>query len=146
MTSNKIEDSNNNKDGSPYLSYDSNDQPIMSPSKEYKSYMFSGEWPPLTEEEKLKIQKEKEAVGKVSIGQLFKYADNLDKLCMVLGSIGAACLGVVMPAFSLLFGELIDAFNKPPDELYAAITRVALLFLYVGFGAFAAGYSKLLLW
>lgn len=44
--------------------------------------------------------------------ELFSFADKWDHLLMTAGSLGAVAHGAAMPAFFLLFGELINGFGK----------------------------------
>lgn len=44
--------------------------------------------------------------------ELFSFADKWDHLLMAAGSLGAVAHGAAMPAFFLLFGELINGFGK----------------------------------
>eukprot|EP00898_Chlorokybus_atmophyticus_P004111 jgi/Chlat1/4700/Chrsp3S05626 len=54
----------------------------------------------------------KEKSKAVPFFQLFRYADNTDKLLMLLGSIGAILAGATMPSFAILFGRLSDSFGS----------------------------------
>ena len=42
----------------------------------------------------------------ISIGSLFRFANGVDMLLLIFGSIGACLQGAAMPAFSLIFGEV----------------------------------------
>jgi hypothetical protein len=47
-----------------------------------------------------------EAEGTVSFLSLYQYADVLDYFALTLGVLGALANGFVLPAFSLVFGEV----------------------------------------
>lgn len=60
----------------------------------------------------LERAKKEEAAQSVSLRKLFGFADGIDVLLMILGSIGAMATGVSEPLMTLLFGELINAFGQ----------------------------------
>eukprot|EP01115_Flamella_aegyptia_P000877 TRINITY_DN1130_c0_g1_i3.p1 TRINITY_DN1130_c0_g1~~TRINITY_DN1130_c0_g1_i3.p1 ORF type:complete len:523 (+),score=224.36 TRINITY_DN1130_c0_g1_i3:102-1670(+) len=93
-----------------------------------------------------KKKKKEEPVQRVSIATLFRYANGFDYLLMFFGALGAMGQGAIMPSFSLIFGELIDAFNKSGPEFLEEITRIALIFLWVGFGALVCTYAQNAFW
>lgn len=66
---------------------------------------------------------------------------SLDIVLMIWGTVGAMGHGVILPAFSFIFGELLDAFNKVGDEFLDEILRIALNFIYAGIGALVAYYG-----
>lgn len=43
---------------------------------------------------------------------MFRFADTFDKFLMIIGSIGAAGAGAAMPCFSLLWGNMTEAFSN----------------------------------
>jgi ATP-binding cassette subfamily B (MDR/TAP) protein 1 len=68
---------------------------------------------------------------------------SFDKLMVFLGTVGGCANGVVLPSFSLVFGQLIDAFNKPGSEMLHEITKIALYFTYIGVGALLVNWGEL---
>lgn len=100
------------------------------------------------DEEESKKEK-KEAEKTVSVRELFKYADNVDIALFVVGAILAAANGVAMPAFSLIFGKLVDIFghnvNTSRDQLVDKVFDVAVDFLYIGIGTFVCSYGEVAL-
>ena len=54
---------------------------------------------------------EKKDDEKVPFYKLFSFADKLDILLMVVGTISAIGNGVSQPLMTLIFGELIDSFG-----------------------------------
>ena len=40
----------------------------------------------------------------------FRFADNIDILLMVLGTIGALANGIALPSLMIVFGEMTDSF------------------------------------
>eukprot|EP01116_Phalansterium_solitarium_P018479 TRINITY_DN489_c0_g5_i3.p1 TRINITY_DN489_c0_g5~~TRINITY_DN489_c0_g5_i3.p1 ORF type:complete len:834 (+),score=296.91 TRINITY_DN489_c0_g5_i3:121-2622(+) len=87
----------------------------------------------------------KEKEPKVGFGQLFRFADGIDIALIILGAIGALGHGCLMPAFSLIFGELIDAFNDA-NSVYDAIVGVVPYFLYAGAGNLVVSYLQQACW
>lgn len=65
---------------------------------------------PLPEAEKKKEQS-------LPFYQLFSFADKLDWLLMISGSLGAIVHGSSMPVFFLLFGEMVNGFGKNQSDL-----------------------------
>ena len=64
-------------------------------------------------EEEEKDKKAKEKPKKVSYFKLFRYADWIDIILMLIGSICAMGHGVLMPMFAIIFGNVINAFASP---------------------------------
>ena len=48
---------------------------------------------------------------KVSLLGMFRYADRLDVLLMVVGAVGAVANGVAEPLMTVIFGNVIDSFG-----------------------------------
>ncbi|KAM0899546.1 hypothetical protein ACQ4PT_021224 [Festuca glaucescens] len=55
---------------------------------------------------------EKDEAKKVSLFGMFRYADRLDVLLMVVGTVGAMGNGVAEPLMSVLFGNVINSFGE----------------------------------
>ncbi len=47
---------------------------------------------------------------------------------ILLGTIGAAIGGSILPLFAIFFGEILDAFAQPPDQVLGAVHLWAGLF------------------
>ncbi|CAM9316144.1 unnamed protein product, partial [Ectocarpus sp. 13 AM-2016] len=65
---------------------------------------------------------------------LFFFAEKLDYLLMFVGTLCAAGAGVVMPIFSIIFGDILDAFHSPNPT--AEVNRNALNFFTLAVVAF----------
>eukprot|EP00298_Acanthocystis_sp_HF-20_P015907 c21313_g2_i2.p1 GENE.c21313_g2_i2~~c21313_g2_i2.p1 ORF type:complete len:1261 (-),score=558.88 c21313_g2_i2:339-4121(-) len=64
---------------------------------------------------------------------LFRYALNRDWIMMAVGTLGMAAGGAGMPAFSIIFGELIDGIYDPnPDKAGDKVQYMAIVFLLLG--------------
>lgn len=64
---------------------------------------------------------------------------------MVVGSIAALAMGTAFPAFSYIMGDMIDNFASA-DEMVDKAKDTMLIFIYVGIGAFAAGWIMFACW
>ena len=67
-------------------------------------------------------------------------------MLIFFGTIAAAASGAVMPALTLIMGEIIDVFNGGTEDFMDAILKNALYFLYTGFGAFVVFYVQNAFW
>lgn len=62
---------------------------------------------------------------KVPLLGIFRYADRLDVLLMVVGSLGAVGNGVSEPLISVLFGDVINSFGQSTTStVLRAVTKV----------------------
>lgn len=69
----------------------------------------------------------------VSVREMFQYADKYDILLMIIGGIAAVAVGASLPAFSFVFGKLIDnLFRQSDPENETA--KSALVMVCVGIG------------
>lgn len=48
----------------------------------------------------------------IPFSALFRFADGLDIFLMVLGSVGAICLGVSLPFMTVIFANVIDSLSQ----------------------------------
>eukprot|EP00735_Rhodelphis_limneticus_P009654 TRINITY_DN2844_c0_g1::TRINITY_DN2844_c0_g1_i1::g.6165::m.6165 TRINITY_DN2844_c0_g1::TRINITY_DN2844_c0_g1_i1::g.6165 ORF type:complete len:1343 (+),score=403.88,sp/Q54BT3/ABCB2_DICDI/42.51/0.0,sp/Q54BT3/ABCB2_DICDI/40.60/8e-137,ABC_membrane/PF00664.18/1.2e-55,ABC_membrane/PF00664.18/1.4e-47,ABC_tran/PF00005.22/4.1e-35,ABC_tran/PF00005.22/1.1e-33,SMC_N/PF02463.14/5.2e-05,SMC_N/PF02463.14/38,SMC_N/PF02463.14/6.6e-05,AAA_21/PF13304.1/0.0078,AAA_21/PF13304.1/3.1,AAA_21/PF13304.1/0.0024,ABC_ATPase/PF len=78
--------------------------------------------------------------------QLFRFADKIDKICIIFGIIAAAVNGVMFPLFSIVFGELIDSlYVGSKDVVGDEVQKVAFYFLYIGIAALVLSYLEIAL-
>ncbi|KAF2069672.1 hypothetical protein CYY_009009 [Polysphondylium violaceum] len=83
---------------------------------------------------------------------LFRFADKIDKTLMVFGTLAAIANGAAMPMVSLIFGEVVDAFNPdafnadPNFSIYSKVRSVSLWFLILGCVVFFLSYIETALW
>eukprot|EP00743_Colponemidia_sp_Colp-15_P010726 GILK01011850.1.p1 GENE.GILK01011850.1~~GILK01011850.1.p1 ORF type:complete len:1311 (+),score=265.06 GILK01011850.1:141-3935(+) len=85
---------------------------------------------------------------KVEYKKLFRFADSTDKLLMLLGSIAAIGNGGALPAFSIVFGSMIDTLgaSATAEDMYNSVKENALLFVYIGLGAFLLSIGEVCFW
>eukprot|EP00903_Cladosiphon_okamuranus_P019102 g17578.t1 len=65
---------------------------------------------------------------------LFVLADMLDYVLMFLGSVCAVGAGIVMPVFSIIFGDIMDAFHGPHP--FREVNKNVQYFMYLAMVAF----------
>ncbi|KAL1777610.1 multidrug resistance protein 1 isoform X2, partial [Sigmodon hispidus] len=68
-------------------------------------------------------KEKKEKKPTVGIFGMFRYADWLDKLCMVLGTLAAIIHGISLPLLMLVFGHMTDSFTKAESGIPPNITN-----------------------
>lgn len=57
---------------------------------------------------------------------MFRYADRLDVLLMVVGTVGAMGNGVSEPLISVLFGNVINSFGESTSStILRSVTKVS---------------------
>ena len=75
------------------------------------------------------IKSEQESDSKsnpsVPLYQLFSFADGVDYVLMILGTIGACVHGASIPVFFIFFGKLINAFGSHASEPHVMAKEVA---------------------
>jgi ATP-binding cassette subfamily B (MDR/TAP) protein 1 len=66
-----------------------------------------------------------EAKKKVPLLGMFRYADRIDVLLMVVGTLGAMGNGVAEPLMSVLFGNVINSFGESTSsDVLRRVTKV----------------------
>lgn len=90
---------------------------------------------PTPEEENKDMVGTTTKVEQVPFRKLFRFAEPTDWLLMFVGALGGSANGASLSGFSVIFGQLFDALNSTDPS---GATSIALLFVYVGCGAFVA--------
>ena len=71
-------------------------------------------------------KKDAAQVKKVSLLGMFRYADRLDVLLMVVGAVAAVGNGVAEPLVTLLFGKVIDSFgDSTTQSILRSVSKVS---------------------
>ncbi|XP_048141166.1 ABC transporter B family member 9-like isoform X1 [Rhodamnia argentea] len=84
---------------------------------------------------------------KVSFFKLFAFADHLDVIFMVVGTISAVASGLAQPLMTLIFGKLINSFGSTDrDHVVKEVSKVAVLFLYLALGTGVASFLQVACW
>ena len=76
---------------------------------------------------------------------MFRYATTTDWVLITVGTICALVSGVAMPSFAVLWGNMTDSFDNS-DDMVSAAKNVMFQFLYIGAGAFFAGWGMFACW
>jgi hypothetical protein len=63
---------------------------------------------------------------------------------MTIGSISALAMGVALPSFSYIWGQMTDAFAT--QNMVDASKQTLLTFLWVGIGVFFVGWLMFACW
>ena len=71
-------------------------------------------------------KKDAAQVKKVSLLGMFRYADRLDVLLMVVGTVAAVGNGVAEPLVTVLFGKVIDSFgDSTTQSILRSVSKVS---------------------
>lgn len=72
--------------------------------------------------------KKEETTHRVPYYKLFSFADPLDYLLMVVGSITAVGNGISIPLMTIIFGEVVNSFGQNSDKKHMidAVSKVIL--------------------
>ncbi|XP_037496302.1 ABC transporter B family member 11 isoform X2 [Jatropha curcas] len=91
---------------------------------------------------------DKKKVETVPFLKLFSFADSVDILLMIVGTIGAVGNGVSTPLMTLLLGQMIDSFgkNQTGNETVHIVSKVSLKYVYLAAGAAAAAFLQVACW
>jgi len=83
-----------------------------------------------------------------SFFELFRYASKKDKIYIIIGSLAAAINGAALPAFSILFGNVSDAFVPGGDsgDLLRRVGVISAEFLALGIASFILSYISFATW
>ncbi|KAM5255813.1 ATP-dependent translocase ABCB1-like [Ctenodactylus gundi] len=105
-------------------------------------------------------KEKKEKKPAVSTFAMFRYADWIDRLYMVLGTLGAVIHGAALPLLMLVFGDMTDSFANagnsfPPNVtnnskccflLEEEMTMYAYYYTGIGAGVLVAAYVQVSFW
>lgn len=75
---------------------------------------------------------EKKEVAMVPAGEVFRYADTTDKVLMAVGGVSAFLAGAGMPAFSFVFGKMINRLLAEGTDVEAEMANASLIMVIVG--------------
>lgn len=64
---------------------------------------------------------------------------------MAVGTVAAMVMGVGLPVFSFILGDTINNFQDMTSMVEES-KKTMLIFIYVGIGAFAAGWTMFACW
>lgn len=80
--------------------------------------------------------------------KLFSFADSIDYLLMLVGTIGSVGNGVTMPLMTLLFGSLVDSFGASASNklIVHGVSEVCMKFIYLALGSGVASFLQVACW
>ncbi|KAJ4872169.1 ABC transporter B family member 1 [Raphanus sativus] len=99
--------------------------------------------PALAEEPK------KDEIRGVAFKELFRFADGLDYVLMIIGSVGAFVHGCSLPLFLRFFADLVNSFGSNAnnvDKMMQEVLKYALYFLVVGAAIWASSWAEISCW
>ncbi|KAL8168297.1 hypothetical protein V2J09_009796 [Rumex salicifolius] len=85
----------------------------------------------------------------VGFKELFRFADKLDCILMVIGSVGAFVHGCSLPLFLRFFADLVNSFGANadnPDKMMQEVVKYAFYFLAVGAAIWASSWAEISCW
>ncbi|XP_048137539.1 ABC transporter B family member 11-like [Rhodamnia argentea] len=80
--------------------------------------------------------------------KLFSFADPVDYVLMLAGSIAAVGSGISMPLMTLLFGQLVNSFGETGNtkEVANAVSKVCLKLVYLAVGSGVVAFAQVACW
>ncbi|KAL5839191.1 hypothetical protein ACOSQ3_011895 [Xanthoceras sorbifolium] len=91
--------------------------------------------------------KKNKDVQKVAFYKMFTFADRLDFVMMIVGTLGALMSGLAQPLMTVMFGDLINSFGSATrDNVVQLVSKVSLKFVYLAIGAGIAGFLQVSCW
>uniref|UniRef100_A0A7N0THE2 ABC transporter B family member 1 n=1 Tax=Kalanchoe fedtschenkoi TaxID=63787 RepID=A0A7N0THE2_KALFE len=81
--------------------------------------------------------------------ELFRFADGLDYVLMVVGSVGALVHGCSLPLFLRFFADLVNSFGSNSnnmDKMMQEVLKYAFYFLIVGAAIWASSWAEISCW
>ncbi|CAD5117246.1 DgyrCDS6041 [Dimorphilus gyrociliatus] len=113
-------------------------------------------------------EKQETEANAVGLGELFRFADSKDKVCMILGTLAGCAHGSALPLMILVFGNMTDLFigsanqaanqtsnntistNMPPmnnnGTLVKEMGKYAIYYTIIGACVLLIGYLQISLW
>ncbi|KAF5737527.1 ABC transporter family protein [Tripterygium wilfordii] len=88
-------------------------------------------------------------VPTVGFLELFRFADGLDCVLMIIGSIGAIIHGSSMPVFLRFFADLVNSFGSNAndiDKMMQEVLKYVFYFLVVGAAVWASSWAEISCW
>lgn len=85
-----------------------------------------------TNDDGTKKKDEKKEEPRVTALEMFQYADGVDKVLMIVGAITAFISGAGMPAFSYVFGEMINNLVDGGSDVESVMATTSLIMTIVG--------------
>ncbi|KAF2325016.1 hypothetical protein GH714_022250 [Hevea brasiliensis] len=88
-----------------------------------------------------------EKTNSVPFHKLFSFADSLDILLMIVGTIGAIGNGICLPLMTVFLGDTINAFGENQNkDVVHVVSKVSLKFVYLAVGSAVASFFQVACW
>ncbi|KAL1288929.1 hypothetical protein HN51_057383 [Arachis hypogaea] len=92
-------------------------------------------------------RKKNKANQKVPFYKLFSFADRLDVILMIVGTLSAIGNGMSQPLMTLIFGKLINTFGSgDPSHIVKEVSKVAILFVYLAIWSGITSFLQVSCW
>ncbi|GJS38632.1 ABC transporter B family member 21-like protein [Tanacetum coccineum] len=97
---------------------------------------------------KMTKEKKKESSESVPFYKLFAFADSIDYMLMIAGTIGAIGNGLCMPLLAIVFGEVVDSLgeNQNNKDVVHLVSKASLKFVYLAVGSGVTSFLQVALW
>jgi hypothetical protein len=76
---------------------------------------------------------------------VFGNAEPYDWWLMVVGTIACIVTGASIPAFNILFGEMMDSLNRDPTNFEAEVNRLCIYYVIVSAANIFFGFIQVTL-
>ncbi|KAJ9540044.1 hypothetical protein OSB04_026550 [Centaurea solstitialis] len=124
---------------------------VSEPPESPSPYMdMSNDALPVEAEEEMEEEEEIEPPpATVPFSRLFVYADRLDWVLMVVGSLAAAAHGTALVVYLHYFAKIVQLLahdHESADVLFDRFKELALILVYIAGGVFAAGWIEVSCW
>ncbi|XP_050239582.1 ABC transporter B family member 11-like isoform X2 [Quercus robur] len=95
-----------------------------------------------------KTMGKQESTNTVPYYKLFSFADHLDYLLMLVGTISAVGSGISIPLMIIALGNIIDSFGRTVNtkDIVHEVSKGSLKFLYLAVGTGAASFFQMTCW
>ena len=79
-----------------------------------------------------------------SITEVFQNADALDYLYMAGGTVGGIVTGLSLPAFNVLFGQMLDKLNGSENSLSSGVASLCIAFVIISMIILFSGFFQMI--
>ncbi|KAM3398909.1 hypothetical protein P3S68_002425 [Capsicum galapagoense] len=93
------------------------------------------------------IKRERRTNTNIAFYKLFSFADNIDKILMFFGTIGATGNGLCQVLVAVFFGDLVDSFGlNRTSNVLQEVSKVSLRLVYLAIGSGVAAMLQVACW
>ncbi|KAL8252897.1 hypothetical protein R6Q59_036590 [Mikania micrantha] len=94
-------------------------------------------------------EKEKESTNTVPFYKLFAFADVVDHILMIVGTVSAIGNGICLPLMTVLLGDLVNSFGhnqNNTNNVVTLVSKVSLKLVYLGLGCGVSSCLQVCSW